>query len=85
VPLDRLDDLAMLAVFPFHVHRDHGVDRRQQEQHRKDPAEQETEHDQHDAEHGRERLSVEQQAERRQQSGQDVDHFPSPRAERAII
>src|SRR5436309_14223931 len=41
VALDGRDDLAMPALLAPHVHRDHAVDRRDQEQDRKDPPEHE--------------------------------------------
>ena len=56
---------------------------------REKPAENEAEYDQDDAEQRRERLPVEQQAERRQQESQNVDHpslraSPAQRSEAAI-
>ncbi len=74
VTLDAVHDLAMLAVLALHVDRDDGVRRRHQEQHRKHQAEQDARHDQHEVEHRRERLPVEQQRQRRHEKRQDVDH-----------
>src|SRR5882762_323455 len=82
VALDRVDELAVLAVLAFHVDRDDAVDRGHEEEDRKEPAEDQAEHDQHNVEDRRKRLPVEQQPERRQQSSENVDHLlPPPRTE----
>src|ERR1700719_511423 len=55
----------MPAILALHVHGDDGVERGD---------------DQKEIEHRRERLPVEQQRERRQERGEDVDHRDVPRA-----
>ena len=65
VTLDAVHDLAVLAVLALHGDRDDGVRRRHQKQRREHQPEQDAWHDQHQVEHGRQRLTVEQQAQRR--------------------
>ena len=72
--LDRIDDLAMPAVLALHVHGDDGVERGNEQQRVKDKPEDQAGNDQNEVEHRRERLPVEQQAERRHERGEDVDH-----------
>src|SRR5947207_237360 len=80
VALDRVHDLTMPAILAFHRNGNNAVNRRHQKQDRKEPPEDEAEYDQQHVEDSRERLGVEQQAERRQQERQDVDHrfLPAP-------
>src|SRR6476619_2706354 len=63
VALDRIHDLTMPAVLALHRDGNDAVNRRHEEQDRKEPAEDEAEYDQQHVEHGGERLAVEQQAE----------------------
>src|SRR5215475_289859 len=74
VALDRVDEFAVPAVLPLHVHSDEPMGERHQQQRVKDQSEKEARNDQDQVEQRRERLAVEQQAERRHQGGEDIDH-----------
>ncbi len=54
VPLDRVHQLAVLAILAIHVDRDHGVDRRNQEKDRKDQPEEQARNDHDQVEHAAE-------------------------------
>ena len=71
---DRIHDLAMPALLPFHVNRDDRVGRRHQEKNVKNQPENHAKHDQDQVENRRKRLPVQEQPERRQQGGENVDH-----------
>ena len=72
MPLDRVDDLAMLAVLALHRHSNDAMERGDEEKHGKKPSKDEAEHDQQHAEYRRERLAVEQKSERRQKKCQEI-------------
>src|SRR5437868_11517043 len=73
-----LDDLTMLAIFAVVIDRDDGVRRRHQQQYVEDQAEEQAWHDQHEVEYRREKLAVEQQRQRRNEDGENVDHRSQP-------
>src|SRR5947209_5361586 len=75
VALDRVHDLAMLAVLALHRDGNNAMNRRHQKQQGEEPPEDEAEYDQQHVEYGREWLAVEQQTERRQKKRQDVYHL----------
>src|SRR5260221_206937 len=78
------DDLTMLTVVAVVIDRDDGVRRRHQQQHVEDQAEEQAWHDQHEVEYRREKLAVEQQRQRRNEDGEDVDHRSQPQGPRRI-
>ena len=71
---DRLHHLAMAALLPLHMDRDHGMGRRDQEQDMENQPENRAKHDQNEVEDRRKRLPIEEQPKRRQQDSQHVDH-----------
>src|SRR4051812_10836153 len=74
---DRRDHLAVPAVLPLHVDRDQRMRRGHQQQDMENQAENQAKHDQDQVEDRRKRLPVQQQPERRQHGGKNVDH-PTP-------
>src|SRR5258708_4384975 len=71
---DRLDHLPVPAVLPLHMHRNDRMRRGHQQQDVENQPENRAKHDQDQVEDRRKRLSVQEQPERRQQSGQQVNH-----------
>src|SRR5260370_891734 len=78
VPADRLHHLPVPAVFSLHVDRDHRVRRGHQQQDVENQPEKRAKHHQDQVEDRRKGLPVQEQPERRQQSGQQVDHRKPP-------
>ena len=66
---DRRHHLPVPALLALHVHRDHRVRRRHQQQDVENQPENRAKHDQEQIEDRRKRLSVQEQPERRQQGG----------------
>jgi hypothetical protein len=78
VPFDRVHKLAVLAVLTLHMDRNEGMQRRNQKGRWKDEPEQDAGHDQDEIEDRRERLAVQQKAERRQKNRKQIDHRQTP-------
>src|SRR6476660_4834824 len=70
----------MPTVLPPHVDRDQRMRRGHQQQHMENQSENQAKHDQDQVEDRRKRLPVQQQPERRQQGGKNVDHSGPPAA-----
>jgi hypothetical protein len=73
VPADRLDHFPVHALFPLHMDRNHGMGRRHQQQNVKNQPENQAKHHQDHVENRRKWLPVQQQADRRQQRGKDIN------------
>src|SRR6478735_486116 len=71
---DRLHHLPVPALFPLHMDRDHRMRRRRQPQDVKNQPQNRAKHDQDQIENRRKRLPVQEQPERRQQGGEQIDH-----------
>src|SRR6476619_2781815 len=71
---DRLHHLAVPAVLPLHVNRDQRMRRGHQQQDVENQPENQAKYDQDQVEDRRKRLPVQEQSERRQQGGKNVDH-----------
>src|SRR5512138_1043581 len=71
---DRRHHLAVPTVLPLHVDRDQSMRRGHQQQDVENQPENQAKHDQQQIEDRRKRLSVQEQPERRQQGGKNVDH-----------
>src|SRR5947199_3188680 len=72
------NDLAVHALFPFHMNRDHRMRRGHQQQWMENQPENQANNDQHHIKDRRERLPVQEQSERWYQRSEDVDHRGSP-------
>src|SRR5262249_38770419 len=81
VPLDGVHQLTMPAVLALHMDRDDRMQRRNKKGPGEDETEQDARDDQDQIEDRRNRLTVQQEAERRQQNRKQVDHRRTSSAE----
>jgi hypothetical protein len=73
-----VNDLAVHALFPFHMDSDHRVRRWHQQQWMENQPENQANDNQHHVKDRRERLPVQEQSDRGYQHSEDVDHRGSP-------
>ena len=74
MPLDRIDEFAMAALFAPHMHGDDGMERRHQPQNVKEHPKKEAWNDQRQIEDRGKGLAVEQQPQRRNKNCKEIDH-----------